>query len=225
MIPNFLYNNKVLSAQEKENLCNYMDKTINELSESIDGMYQLLKEEFKSDTEFNKIQREQTQVSIFLSITLADCIVLSKLFIKASNLYEKNMLRGKLKVLLNEGFKNLYGFTEKGRSSSYWYKIEGLKDNFPGYKGRITSITNDLEKISKMNSWWKEERCAEVHIDAMKLCELRYRKINENKEIIETLYLVDCITKINQLLRDMGQSLIDYMIKNLSPEDSVLIGI
>ncbi len=190
MIPNFQYNNRVLSAQKKEDICNYMDRTINELSESIDGMYQLLKEEFKSDTNLDKIQREITKVSIFLSIILADCMVLSKLFIKTNNLYEKNMLRGKLKVLLNEGFKNLYGFTEKEKSRTYWHMIEHLKDNFPGYKNRIASIANDLAELSKKDTWWKEERCAEVHIDAMQLCELRYREINESKEIIETLYLV-----------------------------------
>ena len=46
----------------------------------------------------------------FIVMVIADCAVAQKFFLSATNDYDKRFARGKLKVLLNEGFKKVYGF-------------------------------------------------------------------------------------------------------------------
>ena len=47
---------------------------------------------------------------MFATMTFIDCLIASKLFILAKEDYEKKYQQGKLQVVLNEGFKKLYGF-------------------------------------------------------------------------------------------------------------------
>ena len=83
MIHKLTYNNRALSAEERTEFCRISDEYINEFSGYIET---------------------------FTNYAFCDCIVLNKLFVKATNPYEKSFVRGKLKVQLNESFKRLYGF-------------------------------------------------------------------------------------------------------------------
>ena len=42
----------------------------------------------------------------------------------------KRLMRGKLKVILNEGFKKLYGFGENSRKKTEWSKLIGILKYF-----------------------------------------------------------------------------------------------
>lgn len=66
---------------------------------------------------------------------------------------------------LNEGFKKLYGFNPNAHKESYCSKLEGIMHMFPGFKTEFASIKSKLDEISKSDSWWKDIRNAEVHID------------------------------------------------------------
>lgn len=223
MVSELTYNSRILSAQERDEYCRVSDVFIEEFSESIDGIYQLTKEASASDnSEYNKISNTITNICIFTGYAFCDCIVLMKLFIRATNPHEKSMLRGKLKVQLNEGFKKLYGFTEKSYKDSYCAQLEGIMPMFPGFRCEFDELLSDLAYISK-NSWWKEERNAEVHIDAFKLYELRHEEINESKVAMETMQLIDLFNRFNHLIAKTHRALLNYMFAGFVRENSNIL--
>ncbi len=212
MIRKLTYNNRILTADERDKFCRKSDEYIDEFAAYIEGMCQLAKSAPASDnSDYNKITNTITDIGIFTGYSFCDCIVLMKLFIRATNSYEKSMLRGKLKVQLNESFKELYGFTEKGYKDSYCAQLEGIMPMFPGFRNEFDELLSDLTQVSR-DSWWKEERNAEVHIDASKLYELRHEEINESKEIMEAVQLTDLFNRFNNLIARLHKVYLDYMI-------------
>lgn len=205
------YNNKILSEQERIEFCKKSDEFINQFSEFIEEIHQLAKEVPKSEnTDFDKIVKISSSIGTFIGYTFCDCIVLTKLFVMATNSYEKSFLRGKLKVQLNEGFKKLYGYNKKKYKDSYCAQLENIITYFPGFKAEFGKLSSDLEQISK-NPWWKEERNTEVHIDATKLYELRHEEINESKVAMEASILTDLFNRFNNLIARMLRALLDHI--------------
>lgn len=222
MIRKLTYNNRVLTPAEREEYCKRLDGYINKNSEYIDGMFQLLKGFSESDdSDFVKINKTLLDISIFITYALGDCIVLNKLFVKATHPYEKSFLRGKLKVQLNEGFKKLYGFNKDGYKNSYCVKLEQIMPMFPGFKGVFDELLSDLEQISK-DSWWKEERNTEVHIEAAKLYALRHEEINESKVAMEAMQLIDLFNRMNRLIADISGVYLNYITTHPVKEHEAL---
>ncbi len=221
MNPELTYNNRILSAQERDEYCRISDKFIKVFSESIDGLYELTKEVSTSDdSDFKKITTTTNDIGIFTGYSFCDCIVLMKLFIRATNPYEKSMLRGKLKVQLNEGFKKLHGFTPKNYKDSYCAQLEGIMPMFPGFKTKFDELLSDLAQISK-HPWWKEERNVEVHINAVRLYELRHEEVNESKVAMETMQLIKLFNRFNHLIAEMHRALLDYMVARYVKENGI----
>ncbi len=212
MIRKLTYNNRILTAEERDEFCRKSDEYIGEFAAYIEAMCQLAKSAPASDnSDYNKITNTITGIGIFTGYSFCDCIVLMKLFVRAANPYEKGMLRGKLKVQLNESFKKLYGFTEKGYKDSYCAQLEGIMPMFPGVRNEFDELLSDLTQVSR-SSWWKEERNAEVHIDASKLYELRHEGINESKEIMEAVQLTELFNRFNNLIARLHKVYLNYMI-------------
>ena len=216
---NIYYNNKVLSAQEREAFRIMSEETIRDFSESIEGFYEL-SQEFKpsQNKEYDKITKTVLDVGIFTSYTFCDCVALLKHFVLSSNTYDKSLFRGKLKVLLNEGFKNLYGFNDKQREKSYYIKLGEIINHFPGFKSEYNSILLKLKQLSEQTAWWKDERNIEVHLDRTQLYKSRHEEINESKVAMEAHLLIDLLVQINKLMGRMHQAYIDYMIMHLKIE-------
>ena len=216
---NTYYNNKVLSAQEREAFRIMSEETIRDFSESIEGFYEL-SQEFKpsQNKEYDKITKTVLDVGIFTSYTFCDCVALLKHFVLSSNTYDKSLFRGKLKVLLNEGFKNLYGFNDKQREKSYYIKLGEIINHFPGFKSEYNSILLKLKQLSEQSAWWKDERNIEVHLDMTQLYKSRHEEINESKVAMEAHLLIDLLVQINKLMGRMHQAYIDYMIMHLKIE-------
>ena len=216
---NIYYNNKVLSAQEREAFRIMSEETIRDFSESIEGFYELA-QEFKpsQNKEYNKITKTVLDVGIFTSYTFCDCVALLKHFVLSSNTYDKSLFRGKLKVLLNEGFKNLYGFNDKQREKSYYIKLGEIINHFPGFKSEYNSILLILKQLSEHSPWWKDERNIEAHLDMTQLYKSRHEEINESKVAMEAHLLIDLLVQINRLMGRMHQAYIDYMIMHLKIE-------
>ena len=147
---NIYYNNKVLSAQEREAFRIMSEETIRDFSESIEGFYEL-SQEFKpsQNKEYYKITKTVLDVGFFTSYTFCDCVALLKHFVLSSNAYDKSLFRGKLKVLLNEGFKSLYGFNDKQRKRSYYIKLGEIMNYFPGFQLEYDSILLKLKQLSE----------------------------------------------------------------------------
>ena len=216
---NIYYNNKVLSAQEREAFRIMSEETIRDFSESIEGFYEL-SQEFKpsQNKEYDKITKTVLDVGIFACYTFCDCVALLKHFVLSSNSYDKSLFRGKLKVLLNEGFKNLYGFNDKQREKSYYIKLGEIMNYFPGFQSEYDSILLKLKQLSEQSTWWKDERNIEVHLDMSQLYKSRHEEINESKVAMEAHLLIDLLVQINKLMGSMHQAYINYMMVHLKIE-------
>ena len=216
---NIYYNNKVLSAQEIEEFRIRSDEAIDVFAESIDGFYELNREHKPSQNKaHDKITKTVLDVGIFTSYTFCDCVALLKHFVLSSNTYDKSLFRGKLKVLLNEGFKNLYGFNDKQRKRSYYIKLGEIMNYFPGFQLEYDSILLKLKQLSEQSTWWKDERNTEVHLDMSQLYKTRHEEINESKVAMESQLLMGLLVQINKLMGRMHQAYIDYMMMHLKIE-------
>ena len=216
---NIYYNNKVLSAQEREEFRIRAEETIEIFTESIDGFCELYQEYKPSQNKVHdKITKTVLDVGIFTCYTYCDCTVLLKHFILSTDLYEKRLFRGKLKVLLNEGFKSLYGFNDKQRKRSYYIKLGEIMNYFPGFQLEYDSILLKLKQLSEQSTWWKDERNIEVHLDMSQLYKSRHEEINESKVAMEAHLLIDLLVQINRLMGRMHQAYIDYMMMHLKIE-------
>lgn len=216
---NIYYNNKVLSAQEREEFRIRAEETIEIFTESIDGFCELYQEYKPSQNKVHdKITKTVLDVGIFTCYTYCDCTVLLKHFILSTDLYEKRLFRGKLKVLLNEGFKSLYGFNDKQRKRSYYIKLGEIMNYFPGFQLEYDSILLKLKQLSEQSTWWKDERNTEVHLDMSQLYKTRHEEINESKVAMESQLLMGLLVQINKLMGRMHQAYIDYMMMHLKIE-------
>ena len=216
---NIYYNNKVLSAQEREEFRIRAEETIEIFTESIDGFCELYQEYKPSRNKVHdKITKTVLDVGIFTCYTYCDCTVLLKHFILSTDLYEKRLFRGKLKVLLNEGFKSLYGFNDKQRKRSYYIKLGEIMNYFPGFQLEYDSILLKLKQLSEQSTWWKDERNTEVHLDMSQLYKTRHEEINESKVAMESQLLMGLLVQINKLMGRMHQAYIDYMMMHLKIE-------
>lgn len=223
MLQELQYNNKILSQEERVKFNDLADEMIATFSESIDGMYKISKEYTDMNNIQNKVSKIMCDVSVFVSYAFADCVVLTKLFVNTSIAYEKSLLRGKLKVHLNECFKKLYGFTNQSKKVSYAAMLKEIMPHFHGPDREFARILDDLEEISKRDSWWKEVRCAEVHMDVPILYESRHEEINESQVVMETMRLIPFINRFNALLARMNHAYVIYMFDHLSDADKVAI--
>ena len=213
---NIYYNNKILSAQEREEFKIMCEETIRDFSESIEGFYELSQEfEPSQNKDHDKITKTVLDVGIFTCYTYCDCTVLLKHFILSTDLYETRLFRGKLKVLLNEGFKSLYGFNDKQRKRSYYIKLGEIMNYFPGFKSEYDSILLKLKRLSERSSWWRDERNIEVHLDMSQLYKARHEEINESKVAMEAHLLIDLLVHINKLMGRMHQTYLNYMMRHL----------
>ena len=216
---NIYYNNKVLSAQEREEFRIRAEETIEIFTESIDGFCELYQEYKPSQNKVHdKITKTVLDVGIFTCYTYCDCTVLLKHFILSTDLYEKRLFRGKLKVLLNEGFKSLYGFNDKQCKRSYYIKLGEIMNYFPGFQLEYDSILLKLKQLSEQSTWWKDERNIEVHLDMSQLYKTRHEEINESKVAMESHLLIDLLVKINRLMGRMHQAYLNYMMMHMKIE-------
>ena len=92
---------------------------------------------------------------------------------------------------------------------------------FPGFKPEFEELLSDLEQVSR-NSWWKDERDAEVHIDASKLYELRHEEINESKEVMGTWQLMNLFNRFNNLIARLHKVYLNYMVKQFIKQNGYI---
>ena len=216
---NIHYNNKILSPQEREEFRIRSEEAIEVFAESIDGFCELYQEYKPSQNKsHDEITKTVLDVGIFTCYTYCDCTVLLKHFVLSTDLYEKSLFRGKLKVLLNEGFKSLYGFNDKQRKRSYYIKLGEIMNYFPGFQLEYDSILLKLKQLSEQSTWWKDERNTEVHLDMSQLYKARHEEINESKVAMEAQLLMGLLVQINKLMGRMHQAYINYISEHLKVE-------
>jgi hypothetical protein len=164
--------------------------------------------------ELHELQKTISSVLLFVTITMADCMVACKYYLLADTDYDKRFMRGKLKVLLNEGFKKLYGYNDTHFKKSEWFKLLATMTHFPEpIYLQYQELTILLERHSKMSFWWKEERVQEVHyLDMIKLYESRQEDLNESKVMMENLRLFNALLAVSHFLGNENGCVLNYLI-------------
>ena len=128
--------------------------------------------------------------------------------------YDRRFMRGKLFVILNEGFKKLYGFNEQSHKKSEWNKLLPIMKYFPEViKRQYQDLTYLLEDQSHISSWWKDERNYETHLDTEKLYKSRQEEIIESKVIMDSLKLFNTLMAVSHFLENVHACLLNFLVR------------
>lgn len=209
------YNGRTLSDDERKDFVKVIDETVSTFTSGLPMLTDELKKSENLNDDYHRISHAVYSVSLFVVMTMCDCMVAGKYFILADTDYDKRFMRGKMKVILNEGFKKLYGYNETNKKKAEWLKLLDLMKFFPEIINRqYQDLTYQLENLSKMSYWWKDERDYETHIiDSEKLYNFRMEKIEESKEMMETLRLYNALLAVNHFLTNAHACLRNYMVE------------
>lgn len=218
------YNGTSLSQSDRAEFTKVSDETIADYSKGLPLTNQILVSIKDRNDDFHIIQRTIVSVMRFVLITIIDDMVICKYFILADKDYDKRFMRGKMKVILNEGFKQLYGFGEKAHKESEWHRLEPILKYFPDeIKQQYTHLTYLLDQHSITSTWWRDERVAETHLDAEKLYASRCEDVNESKVMMESLKLFDTLFAVDLFLTNMHacfrNSLVDMYLRGELKEE------
>lgn len=208
------YNGKTLSESERKEFISVIDSTIAQYSEGVPLMTSILEDTTEKHDEYHKIDRTVVSVYLFVLITMIDSMVAGKYFILADRDYDQRFMRGKLFVILNEGFKKLYGFNEKSHKKSEWDRLLPIMKYFPEVINRQYQVlTYLLENQSHTSSWWKDERNFEAHLDSEKLYKSRQEDIVESKVMMDSLKLFNTLMSVSNFLNNIHTCLFNFLVR------------
>lgn len=206
-----LYNNSVLNSEQRKEWLNNITSLIEQCNEGLKLIIQAqIEDDYLKNSNPNLYSWLCNLYSAlkYTTILFGDILVMHKYYLLTSNEYEKRFFRGKTKIMLNEGFKKLYGFTNrkiKKKENTIWQNIGDLMKSIT--RSRLhddyVSISKDFEKLSISFDWWKEERNIEVHLVSDKLLENRMEELNESKYMMECYELIILLNKVKNLLYDI----------------------
>ena len=207
------YNGKELNEDEKKEFLQRVNETIFTYSDGLPLLKKTLEQIKDLHDEFHEAYRVVISVSQFALITMIDSMVISKYFILADQDYDKRFMRGKMKVILNEGFKKLYGFEERSRQKSEWNRLVPILKLFPeNIQNQYKHLSSLLEEHSKSSSWWKDERDLETHLDAGKLYASRCEDVVESMVMLDSLKLFRTLRAVNYFLTNMHVCFLNSLV-------------
>ena len=208
------YNGKTLSDAEQKKFVAVIDDTIEEYSKGLPDIYDILEANKDLHDKYHEIDTVVVSVMQFVVITMIDSMVVSKYFILADKDYDKRFMRGKLMVILNEGFKRLYGFDEKTHKKSMWDSLLPILNHFPEKINlQYQELTSLLEKHAKSSSWWREERNLETHMITDQLYVSRHEVIIESKVMMDSMKLFNTLLAVNHFLGNVHTCLFNYLVE------------
>lgn len=206
------YNGKTLSESERKKFISIIDSTIAQYSDGLPLMADIFENTKERHDEYHEIYRTVVSVCLFVLITMIDSMVAGKYFILADHDYDRRFMRGKLFVILNEGFKKLYGFNEKSHKKSEWSRLLSIMKYFPEVINlQYQELTHLLEKQSQTSSWWKDERNFETHLDIEQLYKSRQEEIIESKVMMDSLKLFNALMAVSHFLENVHACLLKKM--------------
>ncbi len=207
------YNGKELNENEKKEFLQIVNDTISTHSEGLPLLKKALDDIKDLHDEFHDAQRIVLSILQFTLITMIDSMVISKYFILADKDYDRRFMRGKMKVILNEGFKKLYGFDEKSHKKSEWNKLAPILEHFPkDIQNQYKQLSSLLEEHSRSSSWWKDERDVETHLDAEKLYASRCEDVVESKVMMDSNKLFSTLYAVNLFLSNAHTCFYNYLL-------------
>ena len=208
------YNGKTLSKSERKEFISVIDNTIAQYSKGLPLMTSILEYSKERHDEYHKISQIIASVYLFVIITMIDSMVVGKYFILADRDYDRRFMRGKLFVILNEGFKKLYGFNKNSHEKSEWNKLQSIIKYFPEViKRQYQDLTHLIEKQSHTSSWWKDERNVEIHLDSEELYKSRQKEIVESKVMMDSLKLYNTLMAVSNFLGNAHACLFNFLVE------------
>ncbi len=165
------------------------------------------------ESEYRTIDQVILKAWLFVSQTTADCMVACKYFMLADKEYDRRYMRGKLKVILNEGIKKLVGFKADKKEGKVWTSISEIMKHFPGavFQQQFAELDRRLKECVERSSWWKTERDAETHLDSMAIVLTRHEDLDESTVMIESLQLIGAIDAVNHFLQNLHAGLTNWL--------------
>lgn len=207
------YNGTELNAAAKRKFIQIADETIVDYSSGLPLLKETLDSIRDLHDEYHNAYRIVISVSQFSIITMIDSMVISKYFILADKDYDRRFMRGKMMVILNEGFKKLYGFDAQSHKKSEWNKLVPILKHFPeNIKNQYKQLSSLLEGHAKSSSWWRDERNVETHLDIEKLYTSRCEDVIESKVMLDSLKLFRTLYAVNLFLSNMHTCLYNYLV-------------
>ena len=207
------YNGNELNATKRQEFVKMVDETISIYSSGLPMLKETLDRIKDLRDDYHDAYRIIVSVSQFTIITMIDSMVIGKYFILADKDYDRRFMRGKMMVILNEGFKKLYGFEEKTHQKSEWNRLIPVLNYMPKIiQSQYKQVSSLLEKHSKSSSWWRDERNVETHLDIEKLYESRCEDIVESKVMLDSLKLYNTLYAVNLFLTNMHACFCNYLV-------------
>ena len=112
------YSGETLNAAERSEYVKMTDETIAHNLVGLEMITEELERIKDLQDDYHNVQRVLISTMLFTLMTMTDGMVASKYFILADKTIDRGFMRGKLRVILNEGFKKLYGFEDKTKKNS-----------------------------------------------------------------------------------------------------------
>lgn len=208
------YQDKTLTHEERLGYAKIVDETINQFKSGLQLIIESLQKDKKRNDEFAVISRTVESLFLFTTITMMDYLVAAKYFLIADQDYDRRFMRGKLFVILNEGFKKLYGFDEKTFKKSEWAKIGPLMKHFhPVIQNQFAILDSLLKRRAESSLWWRDERNFETHLDVEPLYESRNEELVEGKVMMESLQLYNAVFAVHHFLTNVNACLVNTFIR------------
>lgn len=208
------YADKEMSDKEKDGLISYLNELIDEYSQGLPFI--ISERERLKDLKdgVHCLNNTIYSIALFVLITIIDSVVATKYFTLADKEYDRRFMRGKLRVILNEGFKRLYGFDEKTKTKSEWHKLEPLMSYFPEIiKSQYAELSQLLDKHATSSTWWRDARNVETHLDAEKLYESRNESIAEYRVYADTMKLFNTLSSVLLFLTNINGCILNSTLK------------
>lgn len=218
------YTGKTLSEQERIEFVAMVNEIISQYASGLPLIQTILTDSRNQHDEYHNAEYTVSSVILFVVMTTIDCMVSGKYFILADTDYDRRFMRGKMMVILNEGFKRLYGFDSKTQKKSEWSRLEPLMSRFPSViQSQYAELSQRLENHSKSSSWWRDERNHETHLDAEKLYLSRQKEVIESKVMMDNLKLYNTLFAVNAFLTNVHACLKNVLVEKykrgeLTPE-------
>ena len=94
------YNGRILNDDERKDFVKKIDETVSSFTSGLPMLTDELKRSENINDDYHRISRVVYSVSLFIVMTMCDCMVAGKYFILADTDYDKRFMRGKMSATM-----------------------------------------------------------------------------------------------------------------------------
>lgn len=209
----YQFNGKSINEIERRGIINMFNEVMEQYLSGMPLIFESLEMYKDRQDAFGEINRIVSSSFLFTITTMLDYHVAGKYFLLADDDYDKRFMRGKMHVILNEGFKKLYGFDAKTKPKSEWTKLKSIMPAFhPIIQQQYDQLSSLLDVLSTSSNWWRDQRNFETHLDVEHLYESRQKELREGEVMMESLKLYNALLAVNQFLTNVNACITNYLI-------------